>query len=67
MIVFAEPPMESLISVVKGEFRYGMCLDEFVRAPTTSPMALKDLLMLCASCNSKIRGLVVIEAFGRNA
>lgn len=49
MSVLALPPRESLMSMVSFWLRYGMCACSVASALMTSPSALSDLLMACAS------------------
>lgn len=49
MSVLAVPPRESDISMVSLWFLYGMCACSVARAEITSPRALSDLLIACAS------------------
>jgi len=51
IIVLAEPPSESLMSIVSGWLRYGTCdaPEGDVSAEMTSPSALRDLLIAVAS------------------
>ena len=64
MRVLAVPPRESDISMVSLWLRYGMWTASLARALMTSPSALRDLLMACASfsCSPALLLFLILHA-----
>ena len=64
MSVLAVPPRESDMSMVSLWLRYGMWTASLARALMTSPSALRDLLMACASfsCSPALLLFLILRA-----